>query len=178
LWAKVREDFGQEKDDDLFKPNITAGCSHLFSYQAACSFLEKSQLLGIVNGNARLDAGYQMYRKTSTGFPAVITIFSAPNYLDAFNNKAAVLHDDGEVLSIRQFKCQEHPYCLPGFANALSWSLPFVVEKVVDFYNAVLLSHVEDTGRTLDNPRTMPVSEKAQRIRQTINIIQMLSRQQ
>lgn len=170
------EDFGQEKDDDLFKPNITSGCSHLFSYQAACSFLEKTQLLSIINGHAKPNAGYQMYRKTLTGFPAVITICSAPNYLDVYNNRAAVLHYDGKVLNFRQFNCQKHPYCLPGFANALSWSLPFVVKNVVDFYNAVLLSHVEDSARTLDNPRIMPISEKAQRIRQKINIIRMLSR--
>ena len=38
------------------------------------------------------DAGYRMYRKTrTTGFPSVMTIFSAPNYLDVYNNKAAVL---------------------------------------------------------------------------------------
>lgn len=29
-----------------------------------------------------------MYRKTkATGFPSVMTIFSAPNYLDVYNNK-------------------------------------------------------------------------------------------
>jgi hypothetical protein len=34
---------------------------------------------------------YRMYRKTkATGFPAVITIFSAPNYLDVYNNKGLI----------------------------------------------------------------------------------------
>ena len=29
-----------------------------------------------------------MYKKSaSTGFPSLITIFSAPNYLDVYNNK-------------------------------------------------------------------------------------------
>lgn len=29
-----------------------------------------------------------MYRKSqTTGFPSLITIFSAPNYLDVYNNK-------------------------------------------------------------------------------------------
>jgi serine/threonine-protein phosphatase 2B catalytic subunit len=32
-----------------------------------------------------------MYRKSSKGFPTVITLFSAPNYLDAYNNKGAIL---------------------------------------------------------------------------------------
>jgi len=31
---------------------------------------------------------YRMYRKNDvSGFPAVITMFSAPNYLDVYNNK-------------------------------------------------------------------------------------------
>jgi len=33
---------------------------------------------------------YRMYRKNDvSGFPAVITMFSAPNYLDVYNNKGA-----------------------------------------------------------------------------------------
>jgi serine/threonine-protein phosphatase 2B catalytic subunit len=38
------------------------------------------------------DASYRMYRNAKkTGFPALITVFSAPNYLDVYNNKAAVI---------------------------------------------------------------------------------------
>ena len=35
---------------------------------------------------------YRMYRKSqTTGFPSLITIFSAPNYLDVYNNKVQSL---------------------------------------------------------------------------------------
>lgn len=51
-----------------------------------------------------------MYRKNdATGFPALITIFSAPNYLDVYNNKggwdrgscffAALFHFTGQRYS-------------------------------------------------------------------------------
>lgn len=44
-----------------------------------------------------------MYRKTkTTGFPSVMTIFSAPNYLDVYSNKAAVLKYESNVM-----KCVE-----------------------------------------------------------------------
>lgn len=34
---------------------------------------------------------YRMYRKSlTTGFPSLITIFSAPNYLDVYNNKVNI----------------------------------------------------------------------------------------
>lgn len=42
---------------------------------------------------------YRMYRKTkTTGFPSVMTIFSAPNYLDVYGNKAAVLKYESNVM--------------------------------------------------------------------------------
>ena len=71
-----------------------------------------------------------MYRKTrTTGFPSVVTLFSAPNYLDMHNNKAAILKYESNVLKIRQFNGTPHPYWLPNFMDVFSWSLPFVGEK-------------------------------------------------
>ena len=76
------------------------------------------------------DAGYRMHRKNDkTGFPSVITLFSAPNYLDSYNNKGAVLRYENNVINIRQFNHSPHPYYLPGFMDVFTWSMPFVVEK-------------------------------------------------
>jgi hypothetical protein len=74
---------------NIFKSNFT-------SYHAACAFLEKNNLLSIIRAHEAQDAGYKMYRKTrTTGFPSVITIFSAPNYLDVYNNKGKLLFEGG-----------------------------------------------------------------------------------
>jgi len=139
LWADPLEEFGQEKTSEFFVHNHVRGCSYFFSYPAACHFLEKNNLLSVIRAHEAQDAGYRMYRKTrSTGFPSVMTIFSAPNYLDVYNNKAAVLKYENNVMNIRQFNCTPHPYWLPNFMDVFTWSLPFVGEKITDMLIAIL----------------------------------------
>ncbi|KAG0369970.1 serine/threonine protein phosphatase 2B catalytic subunit 2 [Gamsiella multidivaricata] len=139
LWADPLEEFGQEKTSEFFIHNHVRGCSYFFSYHAACAFLEKNNLLSIIRAHEAQDAGYRMYRKTkATGFPSVMTIFSAPNYLDVYNNKAAVLKYENNVMNIRQFNATPHPYWLPNFMDVFTWSLPFVGEKITDMLLAIL----------------------------------------
>ncbi|OZJ05413.1 Serine/threonine-protein phosphatase 2B catalytic subunit [Bifiguratus adelaidae] len=139
LWSDPLEDFGAEKTHEFFTHNQVRGCSYFFSYHAVCAFLERNNLLSIIRAHEAQDAGYRMYRKVkSTAFPSVMTIFSAPNYLDLYNNKAAVLKYENNVLNIRQFNCTPHPYWLPNFMDVFTWSLPFVGEKITDMLLAIL----------------------------------------
>lgn len=167
LWADPLEDFGQEKTNEFFMHNHVRGCSYFFSYHAACNFLEKNNLLSIIRAHEAQDAGYRMYRKTrTTGFPSVMTIFSAPNYLDVYNNKAAVLKYENNVMNIRQFNCTPHPYWLPNFMDVFTWSLPFVGEKITDMLIAILNTCSEEelqqeTPSSTSAPQSPPLPSPA-----------------
>ncbi|KAH9896538.1 Metallo-dependent phosphatase [Cubamyces lactineus] len=150
LWADPIPNFGHESDPQQgqspyaypgfpFIDNHTRGCSYYFTYEAACRFLERNQLLGIFRGHEAQDAGYTMHRKTPTKkFPSVITIFSAPNYLDVYHNRGAVIKYKNRNITIRQYNATSHPYWLPNFMDAFTWSLPFVGEKITEMLLAIL----------------------------------------
>ncbi|ODV59629.1 serine/threonine-protein phosphatase 2B catalytic subunit [Ascoidea rubescens DSM 1968] len=139
LWADPLENYDDDVNDRLYIPNPVRGCSYSFSYKASCQFLENTGLLSIIRAHEAQDAGYRMYKRTKTmGFPSLLTMFSAPNYLDSYNNKAAVLKYENNVMNIRQFNASPHPYWLPHFMDVFTWSLPFVGEKVTDMLVSLL----------------------------------------
>jgi len=143
LWADPMEQFSADIEE-TFEYNDVRGCSYVYSYRAVCNFLEKNRLLSIIRAHEAQDQGYRMHLKNeATGFPTVITIFSAPNYLDAYNNKGAILRYENNVMNIRQFNHSPHPYWLPNFMDVFSWSLPFVAEKIAEVL-LVLLNLCDD----------------------------------
>jgi serine/threonine-protein phosphatase 2B catalytic subunit len=124
---------------ELFEYNDVRGCSYQYGFKAVVDFLDRNELLSVVRAHEAQDAGYKMHlTNEATGFPSLITLFSAPNYLDAYNNKGAVLRYDGNVMNIRQFNHTKHPYHLPGFMDVFAWSTPFVTEKVADMLLVLL----------------------------------------
>ncbi len=68
---------------------------NLFSIQAVNKFLEANNLLSVIRAHEAQVEGYKMHKWNGNGdFPCVITIFSAPNYCDVYNNKGAVIKFD------------------------------------------------------------------------------------
>jgi serine/threonine-protein phosphatase 2B catalytic subunit len=112
LWSDPMEEYDDFEGDDLFFFNDVRSCSYVFSYEAACNFLDENNLRCIIRAHEAQDEGYRTY-KAKDGFPTVITLFSAPNYLDAYSNKGSLLVFGGEVMNIRQFEESPHPYHLP-----------------------------------------------------------------
>ena len=88
LWSDPHEDYDAVGGSCRFLPNETRGTSFVFTHKAVCEFLDKNNLLSVIRAHEAQDQGYRMYKQNpKTNFPSVITIFSAPNYLDVYNNK-------------------------------------------------------------------------------------------
>lgn len=96
---------------------------------------------------------------SKSGFPQVITIFSAPNYCDVYNNKGAIIKFKGQEINIQQFNYTAHPYILPNFMDVFTWSIPFVIEKVTE----ILIKTVE-TGVTADEEETKTAAPTPEQI--------------
>lgn len=123
----------------FYHPNVARGCSYFYTYAAVNEFLVHNQMLSVVRAHESQDLGYRMYKKVpDMGFPSLITIFSAPNYCDVYQNKAAIMKYENNMVNIHQFNCSPHPYWLPNFMNVFTWSLPFVCEKISDIFLQIL----------------------------------------
>lgn len=91
MWADpVDNETG--KLDGLTKANEARGCSYYFGFELTKKFLQKNGLLSVIRAHEAQANGFKMYHwGGQKQFPTVITIFSAPNYCDFYNNKGAVI---------------------------------------------------------------------------------------
>lgn len=76
-----------------------------------------------------------MHRKTlKHDFPSIITIFSAAHYRDMYHNLGAILKYANKNITIMQYGSVPHPYRLPDFMDAFTWSLPFMGQKCAFYF--------------------------------------------
>lgn len=139
-----------EKDEDAalmcWMDNQTRGCSYVFGAKAAIPFLSKNSILSIIRAHEAQVEGFKMYNwNNAVDFPSVITVFSAPNYCDVYNNKAAVIKFNNNMVNIKQYNYSPHPFILPQFMNVFNWSIPFISEKISE-----MLYHLIKTNKSID----------------------------
>ena len=149
LWADpVNSEDG--KSQERFRANDVRGCSYFFNSEAVVKFLKRNELLSVIRAHEAQLEGYKMHTWGSTSFPFVITIFSAPNYCDVYNNKGAIIKFQQGNLSIHQLVYTAHPYILPNYMDIFEWSLPFLAEKVMAVLYAMLKER--PSGRQTEEP--------------------------
>ena len=124
--------------EPAFKPNGVRGCSYFFGKKAILPFLKKNKIRGLIRAHESLPDGYKMHRWNGTsGFPLVITVFSAPNYCDVYGNKGAIIKFESNSLNVQQYGWSQHPYHLPDLMDLFSWSIPYVCSKSIEILIAI-----------------------------------------
>lgn len=160
LWADpIANDTGSSPEK--YKSNEVRGCSYFFNSTAVNTFLKRNKLLTVIRAHEAQLEGYKMHTWNGPGeFPVVITIFSAPNYCDVYNNKGAIIKFDDNNLNIQQFNYSGHPYILPNFMDLFTWSIPFVIEKVLE-----VMCNVVNNKKGAEE---MPAGEEVEKLKGSI----------
>lgn len=107
--------------------------------------------------------GYKFHNvgQQTSMLPELITIFSAPNYCDTYNNLGAFLEIRGTNLNVKQFKHVHHPYITCDHKDVFSITFPHIMDSVnlvmhklfmgfryeqADDLNAEELEHIKSVG--------------------------------
>jgi serine/threonine-protein phosphatase 2B catalytic subunit len=163
LWADPCEKDGPFAHG--FSKNAVRGCSYFYNNEAVKHFLDRNKLLSLIRAHEAQVEGFKFHWPKSKGLPLAITIFSAPNYCDCYNNKGAIINFKNNIINVKQFNYSPHPFLLPNFMNLLDWSLPFVAEKVGQIFMHLLKPiHECDPKEELD-------MEKGKRLRNKVMAI-------
>jgi len=152
-----------------FVTNHTRGCGYLFGLKAVKEFLEANSFVSIIRAHEVQQHGYNKHffkQDVPEGTqPFVITVFSAPNYCDMFQNQAAFLQLDTESYRFKQISWAEHPAYLPNFMNGITYSFPFIFEQFSAFCLAFLKLQ-EDEEELLDGKQLEDrITKKAESVR-------------
>ena len=142
MWSDPIENVEYPFDNDMnkyFIMNSVRGCSYNYTSLAVERFLKENKLLSLIRAHQVQREGVHFSKSSlNSDFPSTITVFSAPNYCDVYKNKAALIKYAHNRFDVKLFTAADHPFVLPNFKNAFSWSLPFIVEKLSELLLFVL----------------------------------------
>lgn len=143
LWSDPESD---EKKNSNYTENKSRGCSFKYGLKAVKKFLKSNKMKTIIRAHEMQINGYKFHRwSNSSEQVPIITIFSAANYCDTVGNRGAFIHLSDSIIQVRQFNSNPHPFDLPNGMDAFTWSVPFVIDQVMNFFKRALQTSGENS---------------------------------
>jgi serine/threonine-protein phosphatase 2B catalytic subunit len=129
----------QEFREEYYRDNAGRGCGQMFGPAAVRDFLDDNEVVCIIRAHEVMKEGFREYRfmEDARPVPMVITLFSAPNYLGSYENKAAMLTVADLSRSISQIVWTTPPFAMPEADNMLVLGLGHIAESVMGFFVSV-----------------------------------------
>eukprot|EP01107_Rhizomastix_libera_P004416 TRINITY_DN17452_c0_g1_i1.p1 TRINITY_DN17452_c0_g1~~TRINITY_DN17452_c0_g1_i1.p1 ORF type:complete len:540 (-),score=132.05 TRINITY_DN17452_c0_g1_i1:9-1628(-) len=135
LWSDPADEIGEEEEikNGEFQDNELRHISFTFGKKAISRFLAANEICTVIRGHQAINEGIKehFFLETSRSVPFVYTVFSAPNYCDSYGNVGGFLKIDNEGFHKLTFTNTDHPYCLPGFQDAFSYSIPILANHLL-----------------------------------------------
>lgn len=131
LWSDPHPLYNTNQPNS-FELNMQRQVSYYYSYDDIITFLKTNNLITIIRGHEVQEAGFKLY-KNYNNHPSIVTVFSAPNYCDVYKNLGGIIFFDQRIQKIENFVAVRHPYVLNGFLDGITWSFPFLIEKILEF---------------------------------------------
>jgi serine/threonine-protein phosphatase 2B catalytic subunit len=162
MWSDPNRQFNaQQTPEWIF--NKTRNCSFFFNYKACEDFLIENRLLAIIRAHEVVPNGLLFYENGSLSqFPVLISLFSAPNYCDVYNNTAAlIVYDNQRNFRPVYFRNRPHPFVLPNHENAFEFGHRLMKTYVQEMILALIQGYTKSDDRS-DDEMTQNLRAKEQ----------------
>ena len=113
---------------------------------AVNDFLKNNNLISIIRGHEVQDEGFKLH-SWGQQFPPVVTIFSAANYCDVYKNRGAVIKFSNNSMDIYQYNQTPHPFVLPNFMDAFSFSIPYIHTRLNEMMQKILEIQINEQDK-------------------------------
>lgn len=158
----TESDYRMAKSNVMFIDNKSRMCSNKFSYKAVKQFLKRNKLKTIIRGHEVFREGYKFHNinHQTSMLPELITIFSAPNYCDSYNNLGAFLEIKGNNLNVKQFKHVHHPYVTCDHKDVFSITFPHLMDSVNMVMHKLFMGFQSERPDSDDEDELMEIQAK------------------
>jgi serine/threonine-protein phosphatase 2B catalytic subunit len=170
MWSDPHRQFNaRETPPWIF--NTTRNCSFFFNYKACENFLIENRLLSVIRAHEVVPNGLLFYEQGSMSqFPVLISLFSAPNYCDVYNNTAAlIIYDHQRNFRPIHFRQQPHPFVLPNHENAFEFGHRLMKTYVHEIILALIHGYTELADRSPTSESNDDVTKRLRVKKQMLN---------